>query len=120
MYPPGRTCSIDSALPTWNLPGALESRCGGSIMFSRTSAANHGVESKDKAQIHSEIRVKKTDGVKTSKNLGRHNYQEVRVMNKTCLDLLLFFFSQIFWRQDPMKKHTNLIQSHILQGDHEH
>lgn len=48
VYPPGRTCSIDSALPTWNLPGALESRCGGSIMFSRTSAANHGVEHKDK------------------------------------------------------------------------
>lgn len=27
VYPPGRMCSMDSALPTWNLPGALESRC---------------------------------------------------------------------------------------------
>lgn len=42
VYPPGRTCSMDSALPTWNLPGALESRCGGSIMFSRTSASYRG------------------------------------------------------------------------------
>lgn len=67
VYPPGRTCSIDSALPTWNLPGALESRCGGSIMFSRTSAANHGVENKDKAQIHNEIRVKKTDESRLAK-----------------------------------------------------
>lgn len=42
VYPPGRTCSMDSALPTWNRPGALESRCGGSSVFSRTSARYHG------------------------------------------------------------------------------
>lgn len=44
VYPPVRTCSMDSALPTWNLPGALESRCGGSIMFSMTSAGYGRVE----------------------------------------------------------------------------
>lgn len=38
VYPPGRMCSMDSALPTWNLPGALESRCWDSSIFSRTSA----------------------------------------------------------------------------------
>lgn len=42
VYPPGRTCSMDSALPTWNLPGALESRCGGSSMFSSTSVSYCG------------------------------------------------------------------------------
>lgn len=54
VYPPGRTWSMDSALPTWNLPGALESLCGGSIMFSRTSAGRHGVE---QTQNHNKIRL---------------------------------------------------------------
>lgn len=40
-YPPGRMCSRDSALPTWNRPGALESRCWDSSMFSRKSAKKH-------------------------------------------------------------------------------
>ena len=36
VYPPGRTCSVDSALPTVNRPGALHSRWDSSI-FSRIS-----------------------------------------------------------------------------------
>lgn len=36
VYPPGRMCSVDSALPTVNLPGALESRWE-SIIFSNSS-----------------------------------------------------------------------------------
>lgn len=75
VHPPGRTCSMDSALPTWNLPGALESRWGGSIMFSRTSAGHHGVEQTQstKPQWNQNL----VDGrVKASKNLGHHKYQK--------------------------------------------
>lgn len=57
VYPPGRTCSMDSALPTWNLPGALESRCGGSTMFSRTSVSYCRVSSQEKEKSHGETRT---------------------------------------------------------------
>lgn len=58
VYPPGRTCSMDSALPTWNRPGALESRCGGSSVFSRTSARYQGDKGghREEAQGHRESR----------------------------------------------------------------
>lgn len=55
VYPPGRMCSMDSALPTWNLPGALESRCWDSSMFSRTSR-KHNLKS---AWDHAEAKQKR-------------------------------------------------------------
>lgn len=63
VYPPGRMCSMDSALPTWNLPGALESRCWDSSMFSRTSRKHNlksvwdHAESKQKSELLRDIKT---------------------------------------------------------------